>query len=397
VAASLHRFLSVALPVAGAVALLAGGPVNAHEDKAVTATVAGAVKNPRPVLRSTKKAAKASKPSVKQVAKKRPAAKAKPPVKRAAPQSRVVPLEPAAPNDPLFSRSWSLSKTNAPAAWNVTTGAAETVVAILDTGIDLSHPDLQGSFVQGYDVVNRDGDPSDDHGHGTMVAGIVAARANNGLGGVGACSSCSLMAVKVIGANGSGSAADIADGIRWAADHGASVINMSFVLSGPDDGVAQAIAFAQERGVLVVAAAGNAGTADITFPAAHSGVLSVAGTDPSDARYDWSSFGGWVRLAAPGCSVTTAAGGGYGDFCGTSSATALVSGVAGLVRSFAPSLTANALEQTLSANALRVGDFVSAGRVDVGAAVGSLRAERVTASAPPASAGEQPATGISSE
>ena len=297
-AAGLHRFLSGVLPVAGAVALLAGGPVNAHEDEAVTATVSGAGKKPPPVLRSTQKAGKASKVSVKRVAKKRPA-KAKPPVKRAAPQSPVGPLEPAAPNDPLWSRSWSLSKTNAPEAWKVTTGAAETVVAILDTGIDLSHPDLQGSFVQGYDAVNRDGDPSDDHGHGTMVAGIVAARANNGLGGVGACSSCSLMPVKVIGGNGAGSAADIAEGIRWAADHGASVINMSFVLSGPDDGVAQAIAFAQERGAVVVAAAGNAGTADTTFPSSHPGVLSVAGTDSSDARYDWSSFGGWVHVAAP--------------------------------------------------------------------------------------------------
>jgi subtilisin family serine protease len=258
----------------------------------------------------------------------------------------------------------------------VTRGAAETVVAILDTGVDLSHPDLQGSFVQGYDFVNRDADPSDDHGHGTMVAGIVAARANNGLGGVGACSSCSLMPVKVIAANGSGSAADIAEGIRWAADHGAHVLNMSFALSGSDEGVAQAIAYAQERGVLVVAAAGNAGTADITFPAAYAGVLSVAATDPSDARYDWSSYGGWVRLAAPGCSVATAAGGGYGDFCGTSSATALISGVAGLVRSLAPTLTTIALEQTLSSNSLRVGDFVSAGRIDIGAAVGSLRADR---------------------
>lgn len=378
-AAPARRLLRLTLPVVAAIAILAAGLTGPSRPDPVTATVAGGVEKPPPAKRSSKAAARRA---------------GKRPVKAQAPRATDAP---ATPNDPLWSRSWSLSKTKAPEAWNVTTGAAETVVAILDTGIDLSHPDLQGSFVQGYDAVNRDGDPSDDHGHGTMVAGIVAARANNGLGGVGACSSCSLMPVKVIGGNGSGSAADIADGIRWAAEHGASVINMSFVLSGPDDGVAQAIAFAQERGILLVAAAGNAGTTDIAFPAAHFGVLSVAGTDPSDARYDWSSFGGWVRLAAPGCSVTTAAGGGYGDFCGTSSATALVSGVAGLVRSFAPSLTANALQQTLSANAFRVGDFVSAGRVDVGAAVGSLRAGRATPSSSPASAGVQPAPGISSE
>ena len=93
------------------------------------------------------------------------------------------------------------------------------------------------------------------------------------------------MPVKVIGANGAGSAADIAEGIVWAADHGARVINMSFALSGSDDGIAQAIAYAQARGVLVVAAAGNAGTADVTFPAAYPGVISVSATDPSDSRY----------------------------------------------------------------------------------------------------------------
>ena len=152
------------------------------------------------------------------------------------------------------------------------------------------------------------------------------------------------MPVKVIGANGAGSAADIAEGIVWAADHGARVINMSFALSGSDDGIAQAIAYAQARGVLVVAAA--AGTADVTFPAAYPGVISVSATDPSDSRYPWSSYGGWVNLAAPGCSIATGAGGSYADFCGTSSATALVSGLAGLMRSYAPSLTSEAVGQT---------------------------------------------------
>ena len=175
----------------------------------------------------------------------------------------------------------------------------------------------------------------------------------------------------------SGDAADVAEGVRWATDHGAQVLNLSFTLSGSDESVAQAIDYARGRGVVVVAAAGNAGTTDATFPAVYPGVVSVAGTDVADARYDWSSYGGWVRLAAPGCNLTTAPGAGYGDFCGTSSATAFVSGIAGLVRSFAPDLSPDAIEQALAGSALRVGDFVSAGRVDAGAALGALRAARV--------------------
>ena len=295
--------------------------------------------------------------------------------------------EPSNPSDPLWGESWSLSKVHAPAAWRLTSGTADTVVAVLDTGVDRGHADLQGSFVAGWDAVNEDADPTDDHGHGTLVAGVVAARSNNGIGAVGACPRCSLMPVKVIGANGAGSADDIAEGISWAADHGAGVINMSFAMTGPDDGVAAAIAYAQGRGVLIVAAAGNAGTPDVTFPAAYAGVLSVAATDQTDERYSWSSYGGWVRLAAPGCSIATVPGGTYADFCGTSSATALVSGLAALIRSYAPTMTVEALGRALAANALRVGDFVSAGRVDVEAAVESLTptgpaSERVDSSTP---------------
>jgi subtilisin family serine protease len=277
------------------------------------------------------------------------------------------------PNDPLWGDSWSLGKVHALGAWSLTTGASETIVAVLDTGVDLTHPDLQGAFVAGYDTVNEDADPTDDHGHGTMVAGVIAARANNGIGVVGACWRCSVMPVKVIGANGLGSAPDIAEGILWATDHGARVINLSFTLSASDDAVAAAIERARASGVVVVAAAGNAGTSDVTYPAAYPGVVSVAGTDAADARYSWSSYGSWVRLAAPGCNLTTAPGGAYGDFCGTSSATAFVSGLAGLIRSYAGRLSPDAIAQALSANSAQVGDFVSAGRVDAAGMLASLK------------------------
>ena len=277
------------------------------------------------------------------------------------------------PNDPLWRDSWSLGKVNVAGAWSVTTGAAETIVAVLDTGADLGHPDLQGSFVPGYDTVNEDADPSDDHGHGTMVAGVVAARANNGIGVAGACWRCSVMPVKVIAANGLGSAADIAEGILWAAAHGARVINMSFTLNAPDESIGAAVEQARAQGVVLVAAAGNTGTADLTYPAAYPGVVSVAGTDPADVRYGWSTYGSWVRLAAPGCNMTTAQGAAYGDFCGTSSAAAFVSGLAGLARSFAGQLPADAIAAALSTNAAPVGDIVSTGRVDAAAVLASLR------------------------
>jgi subtilisin family serine protease len=295
----------------------------------------------------------------------------RPPVQASVPRPVAAPS--LVPNDPLWRDSWSLDKVNALGAWSVTTGAAETVVAVLDTGVDLGHPDLQGAFVPGYDTVNEDADPTDDHGHGTMVAGVIAARANNGIGVAGTCWRCSVMPVKVIAANGLGSAADIAEGILWATAHGARVINMSFTLSAPDASIAAAVDQARAQGVLLVAAAGNTGTTDLTYPGAYPGVISVAGTDPADSRYAWSSYGSWVRLAAPGCSMTTAPGAGYADFCGTSSASAFVSGLAGLVRTAAGHLPPDAIAQVLSSRTVPVGDIVSTGRVDAAGVLTSLK------------------------
>ncbi len=313
----------------------------------------------------------------------------KPTAKPTKKKARPRPVAPAStlPNDPLWGESWSLTKVGAPAAWRVTKGAAEVVVAVLDTGIDRNHPDLQGSFVEGWDAVNEDADANDDHGHGTLVAGVIAARSNNGIGGVGACSQCSLMPVKVIGANGAGTSADIAEGIVWAADHGARVLNMSFALSGRDEGVAMALEHARSKGVLIVAAAGNSGSADVTFPAAQPGIVSVTATDASDGRYEWASYGGWVTLAAPGCSQSTQAGGGYADFCGTSSAAAFASGIAGLARSAAMGASAEQIASALSTNAVRVGDFVATGRIDAAATTTGLS---VSSSGPAAPADSRP-------
>lgn len=303
------------------------------------------------------------------------------PARRTKPKPAVRERQPTVatlvPNDPLWQSSWSLAKVGAPAAWRVTTGSPDTIVAVLDTGIDATHPDLQGAVVPGWDVVNGDGDASDDHGHGTAVAGVIAARSNNGIGVTGACWRCSVMPVKVIAGNGIGNSADIAEGLRWAADHGAAVINLSFVMSGPDGAVAAAIDYARAKGAIVIAAAGNSGAGAVTFPAGHPGTISVTATDSADALYAWATFGSWVSVATPGCTQTTFFGGGYGEFCGTSSAAAFMSGMTALVRSAESTVGPEVVFSLLATNAVRVGDFVSSGRIAVDAVFASLRPSNV--------------------
>jgi subtilisin family serine protease len=282
------------------------------------------------------------------------------------------PAAPTLPDDPLLSDAWALRAIGAPSAWSRTTGSAAAIVAVLDTGVDGGHPDLAGALVGGVDLVSDDADPQDDHGHGTMVAGLVAARAGNGLGAAGICARCSIMPVKVIGADGVGSSGDIAAGLRWAVDHGADVVNMSFVLSATDGAVTEAIRYARERGVVVVAAAGNSAATSPVFPAAEPGVLSVAATNEADVPYAWTGRGPWVRVAAPGCAPTTTLGGSFASLCGTSAATAVVSGLAGLGLSARPGAAGGEVERAIEAGARAIGDVVAAGRVDAAATVDLL-------------------------
>ena len=268
-----------------------------------------------------------------------------------------------APNDPAWPREWSLAQVHAPQAWKLSNAAHGVVVAVVDSGVDPSQPDLQGALVAGYNALDGGTDTSDSLGHGTMVAGVIAARAGNGIGVAGTCAACSIMPVKVLDASGSGSAAGMADGIRWAVDHGASIINLSLVLSGDDPSVRAAIAYAVDRGILVVAAAGNASNNTQTFPASYPGVVSVAATDNGDHAYSWTTYGPWVSVAAPGCSMSTAPGGAYGEFCGTSAAAPLVAGLAGLALSTGRPTPA-AVGAALQATAVPLPGVVGAGRVD---------------------------------
>jgi thermitase len=268
------------------------------------------------------------------------------------------------PTDPAWSQEWGLSQIEAPAAWHVSQGAKPVVIAVIDSGVDPNQPDLQGALVPGADFADGTGSTADQYGHGTMVAGVIAARPDNGIGGAGICWTCLVMPVKVLGADGTGTAAAIAAGIRYAADNGASVISMSFVLSGPDAGVESALAYAHSRGALLVAAAGNTGSNTPTYPASYPDVVSVAAVDPTGALYPWSARGSWVTLAAPGCAFTTALSGTFtGDFCGTSAAAPLVAGLAGLALSAGGGSTAG-VESALEQTAVPFPGAVGSGRVD---------------------------------
>lgn len=284
------------------------------------------------------------------------------------------------PTDPLWGMQWGASLTRAPTAWAVTKGSPSVVVAVLDTGVDSTQPDLQGAFVPGYDFVNNDADPSDDHGHGTGTAGIVAARAGNGLGGAGFCPRCSIMPVKVVRADGTATEADVAPGITWAVDHGANVINLSFGGTYSST-IADAITYATHKGVLVVAAAGNNGNSNAFYPAADPGVLGVAATQPDDQLYSWSNYGAWVPFAAPGCDLTTTLDAGYAEVCGTSASTPVVSGLAALAMSFSPTSSVAAVTQAIASSAHAV-QGVSAGRVDVAGTLAALGATFLPAPPP---------------
>jgi thermitase len=278
------------------------------------------------------------------------------------------------PNDPSFSAEWGMTKIQAPGAWGISHGSASVAVAVLDTGISASHPDLAGKIVKQANF-SSSGTLDDVFGHGTHVAGIAAAVTNNAVGVAGLGWTTSLMNVKVLGDNGYGSYSAIAQGITWAADNGAQVINLSLSGSTASSTLERAVDYAWSKGALVAAAAGNKGSSAPVYPAYYANAIAVAATDSADHLASFSDFGSWVDVAAPGVNVySTYPGGGYAYLSGTSMAAPHVAGEAALL--FATLVDTNGdgvlndeVRACIEASADGVGLPIAGGRIDAYRAV----------------------------
>jgi thermitase len=279
------------------------------------------------------------------------------------------------PNDAYFSsHQWNLSKIGALQAWDVTTGSSDITIAIVDSGIDLDHPDLSGKIILGYDYVNEDWDPDDDYGHGTHVAGIAAAWTNNTIGVAGVSWGARLMALKVLNAGGTGSYDDVASAVTYAADNGAKIINLSLGGGSDSETLRDAVIYAHNKGCVVVVATGN-DNGPVLYPAKYTEAFAVAATASSDQRYWLSNYGPEVDIAAPGVSIySTHFGGGYTYKSGTSMATPHVAGLAALVWSACPGYTNDQVESRIEATAADLGvtgwdQYYGHGRIDAYAAL----------------------------
>lgn len=239
------------------------------------------------------------------------------------------------PNDPYYSsHQYGPQIIDIEEAWDITRGDSSTIVAVVDTGVQDDHEDLLGQVVQGYDFIDDDSNPEDEEGHGTHVAGTIAALIDNGLGIAGIAPDVKIMAVRVLDASGSGTNASVANGIVYAADSGAKVINLGFSSSHHSSIVQDAVEYAWNKGVVVVAAVGGSGNTRRSYPAYYQDTISVAATDSNDEKASFSTYGPWVDVAAPGVSIiSTKLNGGYVEKSGTSMASAFVTGVAALLAS----------------------------------------------------------------
>jgi hypothetical protein len=275
------------------------------------------------------------------------------------------------PSDPLASHP-AYAALNMPAAWDVTTGSPDVVIAVVDSGVDATHPDLAGAVLPGFDFVENTASRTPVDGHGTGVAGAAAARAN-GIGGVGTCFRCSILPLRVTGNDGIAFNTTTARAIDYAVDHGAAVVNASIYGPIVSEPLRRAIQRARAAGVLVVAAAGNEATDVPQYPAAFPETISVGASTYAGARASFSSFGSWVGFAAPECAPITVLGGSAGVGCMTSVSSPLVAGIIGLLRTQAPLASPDQIEAALIKSALpRPVPGTRTGVIDAAAALRAL-------------------------
>jgi subtilisin family serine protease len=288
------------------------------------------------------------------------------------------------PNDPMVVQQWSLGTVHAQAGWDVETGRRNHVLtAVLDTGVDASHPELVGHVRAGGDFVDGDANPMDEFGHGTAVSGVIAASTNNKVGVAGISWGATVLAERVLGKDGSGSMCTVAAGMIDAVDAGAKVLNLS--LGGAADGcpliIAKALSYAHDHGALAVVSAGNDGQKGnpVDYPAGCSGALAVGASDTRDQKAGFSEYGPQIDISAPGVGILTTTwdkGGkhGYAFESGTSLSAPIVSGAAALLLSRHPGWSPDQVRARLIATATDMGkrgrdDYFGAGIVNIGRAL----------------------------
>lgn len=282
----------------------------------------------------------------------------------------------ASVTDPYYSYSWALPKIQAPSSWDGANGSGVTI-AILDTGIDATHPDLAPNIVPGWNFYDNNSNTSDIIGHGTKVAGTAAMAANNSSGSAGVAWGAKIMPIRISSPDGFATWSIVAQGINWAADNGARVVNVSFDNLSGSSTVQSAAQYMRSKGGVVVVAAGNSG--GLVNIAANDSMLSVAATDSNDQRASFSSYGNYVDIAAPGVDIfAPSVGGNYSINWGTSFASPIVAATAALMISANNNLSPTDIDQILKSTALDLGTagydiYYGAGRVDAAKAVAAAQ------------------------
>jgi len=285
-------------------------------------------------------------------------------------------------NDPFLGEQYALEKVEAVKAWDTNQGKQTVKIAIVDTGVDLEHPDLKAKLLNGYNALEQGKPPKDDSRHGTHVAGIAAAIGNNGVGVSGLAVNCSIIPVRALGSNG-GTLETVSDGLVWAANNGADVVNMSLGSYTENKTLEEAVKYALSKNVVLVATMGNNSMEKKRYPAAYPGMIAVGATDKNDKIASYSNFGPWMTVSAPGTDIfstlpTYMSPNGYGKMSGTSMAAPLVTGLAGLIRSQQNGLNPAGVAKVLQDTADDLGDqgydkYYGAGRINAFKAVSRIK------------------------
>jgi thermitase len=291
------------------------------------------------------------------------------------------------PNDALYKKyQWNLPAINTLPGWDINKGNQEVIVGVVDTGVDLTHSDLKGHLIEGYNVVNEGNAPQDDVGHGTHVAGVISALVNNGEGVAGMTWYNKILPVKVLDETGAGNTYSVSQGIIWAADHGAKVINMSLGNYAEAQFLHDAIKYAYDKDVVLIAASGNDNTDRPGYPAAYPEVFAVAATDSSKQKASFSNYGDYIDVAAPGVNIaSTYIKNQYAALSGTSMASPHVTALAALIRSVNPLLKNTEVMDIMRKSATDLGttgkdNYFGYGQIDVAKALELANQDRQTLS-----------------